>query len=88
MTYEQIDAKADRLLDAAACCNDENSEWWSKLAGLVPSYRDAASESFADAIEAEIESEHKRLLTDFTIEVNTITQSRTVRQLVRRQDLL
>ena len=86
-TIRSTEEMAEALLDAASLADDENAEWWSKLAGLVPVYRDIASGAFADAIEAEIESEHVRLINDFTNVIGTITEPRTVRRLVHSSEL-
>ena len=86
-TIRSTEEMAEALLDAAGLANDENAEWWRLLAALTPAYRDAASEAFADAIEAEIESEYDRLINDFTIVVGTITEPRTVRRLVHSSEL-
>lgn len=63
----EINKKADELLEASGLCDDECGEWWYALASLVPRYRDVASDQFAAEIEAEIILEHKRFKDEFRV---------------------
>jgi len=79
---------ADELREAADLCCDENSEWWDVLTALVPRYIYGASDAFAKAIEAEIESEHTRLKREFKVIEEPFEQARpmVIRRLVHESE--
>lgn len=61
-----IDKKAEELREASEMSENEFGKWWRRLADLVPTYRDGASDAFAEAIELEIIAEHKKMKEEFT----------------------